>query len=520
MKKIVYNDLQQNLIEFPVKSDVISIGRKPDNDIVLTDIFVSRNHCEIYYDNDDYYILDKKSKFGVIVNGKKVDKAKLTSGDEIKLGNTILYFLDEKDSLSKKKRNDKMASFDPLNELEIMVSSYDEEDDRFSDIREILGKIKVKEIEIGRRLKNYELMYKVGTMINSIFNMDVLLKIIMSLALDVVNGDFGFIFIIDQDGSYKYVTKNINSPDELVLKDHIKRLEKEKKTFILKDGDIKKLNLKNVNSLIVNPLLSKNQDLLGAIYIGKNELSNAFNSETIEFLEIFSSYVGISIDNSLLFQKIKKEEDIKNNLKRYLSDQVVETISEETTLQLGGKEEDISVMFIDIRSFTPLSSNLEAQQVVEILNSFFTFVSEYIFKYNGTLDKFIGDCVMVIFGAPIQSSKHADEAVQCALDIKKAYLKEFKKSIKKRFKIDMDIGIGINSGIAIVGNIGTPKRMDFTAISDTVNVAERIESVSKNSQVLISPWTKEKLKGKYKIEEVGEKQLKGKAKPIMVYEVK
>ena len=272
--------------------------------------------------------------------------------------------------------------------------------------------------------------------------------------------------------------------------------------------------------LIINPLLSKNQELLGGIYIGKNELTDAFDEETIEFLEIFSSYVGISIDNSLLFEKIKKEEDIKNNLKRYLSDQVVETISGDTTLQLGGKEEDVSIMFIDIRSFTPLSSNLEAKEIVEILNSFFTFVSEFIFKHNGTLDKFIGDCVMVIFGAPIIFDNHADEAVQCGLEIKKNYLKEFKKTIKKKFNIDMDIGIGINSGSAIVGNIGTEKRMDFTAISDTVNVAERIESVSKHAQVLISPWTKKKLKNKYKIEQIGEKQLKGKAKPIMVYEVK
>ncbi len=206
--------------------------------------------------------------------------------------------------------------------------------------------------------------------------------------------------------------------------------------------------------------------------------------------------------------------------RKYVAPQVVDEISKNQNyqLKLGGEKRHIAVLFVDIRGFTPLSEALEPEQVVEILNEYLSLVTDAIFKNGGTLDKFIGDAAMAIFNAPFDSEDYIYKAVCAAKDIA-AGSDRITSKFMERFEKKVSYGIGVNCGYAVVGNIGSEFRMDYTAIGDTVNTAARLEANAKAGQILISEFVYDNLRERIEVTEIGEIPLKGKSKGVMVYEV-
>ncbi|MFC5451702.1 CHASE2 domain-containing protein [Paenibacillus aestuarii] len=205
---------------------------------------------------------------------------------------------------------------------------------------------------------------------------------------------------------------------------------------------------------------------------------------------------------------------------RFVSKSVVdELLQSGEEVKLGGSRKDITLIFVDIRGFTPMSERLEPEQVIQVLNEYLDVCTKAIFKFSGTLDKFIGDGVMAMFGAPIAYDDHPEMAVRAAIEMKsQANLLEQK--LIEKYGIGVKFGLGINSGPAVVGNIGSEAlRLDYTAIGDTVNLAARLESNAKPGQILISEHTYARVKDLFAIEPVGEIKVKGKELPVMVYEV-
>lgn len=211
---------------------------------------------------------------------------------------------------------------------------------------------------------------------------------------------------------------------------------------------------------------------------------------------------------------------IMHAFQKYVAPQVVEEISKkhDYQLKLGGEKRHIAVLFVDIRGFTPLSEALKPEEVVEILNEYLSLVTKAIFKNGGTLDKFIGDAAMAVFNAPFDSEDYVYKAVCAAKDIA-AGSQSIAEKFMERFGKTVSYGIGVNCGDAVVGNIGSDFRMDYTAIGDTVNTAARLEANAKAGQILISEFVYERLKGRIQVREIGEIPLKGKSQGIMVYAV-
>lgn len=211
---------------------------------------------------------------------------------------------------------------------------------------------------------------------------------------------------------------------------------------------------------------------------------------------------------------------IMHAFRKYVAPQVVDEISknQDYQLKLGGEKRHIAVLFVDIRGFTPLSEALEPEQVVEILNEYLSLVTDAIFKNGGTLDKFIGDAAMAVFNAPFDTEDYIYKAVCAARDIA-AGSDRIASKFMERFGKKVSYGIGVNCGYAIVGNIGSEFRMDYTAIGDTVNTAARLEANAKAGQILISEFVYDNLRERIEVTEIGEIPLKGKSKGVMVYEV-
>lgn len=205
---------------------------------------------------------------------------------------------------------------------------------------------------------------------------------------------------------------------------------------------------------------------------------------------------------------------------KYVAPQVVEKIIKdgEAALNLGGTRREITALFVDIRGFTPMSEKVEPEEVVGILNEYLNLTAVSIFENEGTLDKFMGDATMAIFNAPVEIEDHAFKAVKTAWAMKEGSV-ALQRSLEDKYGHSVQFGIGINTGYAVVGNIGAKFRMDYTAIGDTVNTAARLESNAKYGQILISSSTYEMVKDRILSTCLGEISVKGKEKGIIVYQV-
>ena len=209
---------------------------------------------------------------------------------------------------------------------------------------------------------------------------------------------------------------------------------------------------------------------------------------------------------------------VTSMFKKYVAPQIVDEIikKDKNELHLGGAKREIACMFVDIRGFTPMSEALSPEQVVEILNECLALTSNAIFHHGGTLDKFIGDATMALFNAPLDQQDYCYQAVLSAWDIVNG-CKAMEPELTKRFGRSIQVGIGLHKGFAVVGNIGTESRMDYTAIGDTVNTASRLEHNAAAGQVLLSQAFYEEVKEKIEACPLGEISLKGKSQTVYAY---
>jgi adenylate cyclase len=218
-------------------------------------------------------------------------------------------------------------------------------------------------------------------------------------------------------------------------------------------------------------------------------------------------------------QGLQERERLKLNFARYVSQYVMEKILKaEHVAKLEGERRKITVLFSDIRQFTQLAERLPAEQVVSLLNEYFESMLDVIFYHQGTLDKFLGDGIMVEFGAPIDDQIQEKHAVMTAIGMQKE-LKKLLKKWEKEGKPQIEVGVGVHTGLAVVGNIGSEKRIEYTAIGDTVNVAARLEQATKllKKPILISETTYEAVKDEFKAISLGPMILSGRKEAITVY---
>ncbi len=233
---------------------------------------------------------------------------------------------------------------------------------------------------------------------------------------------------------------------------------------------------------------------------------------------VLISYTGLTLYRFMGEEGEKKE--IKGVFQRYVSSQIVdELLKDPDKVRLGGERKHLTVLFSDIRGFTSMSEKLAPENVVHILNEYLTEMIDVVFKYGGTLDKFMGDAVMAVWGAPLKQQNHAELAVKAAVEMRRR-LKKMQEKWLQEGKNVIDIGIGINTGDVIVGNMGSDQFADYTVIGDDVNLAARLEESARAGQILISESTFREAGAGFEISKMPPLNVKGKEKPVVIYEVK
>ena len=277
-------------------------------------------------------------------------------------------------------------------------------------------------------------------------------------------------------------------------------------------------------------LFEKDHAILELIQM--TEIENNIQSEqNIPFLTVSQdSVINISVSprvgndltitgTVIAIEDITQQNKIKNTFKRYVSKQIVEKLLDSKDgLNLGGELRNVTILFTDIRGFTSMSENMVPEEVVSTLNDYFTEMIDIVFKYNGTLDKIVGDELMIVFGAPISGADDTKRALDTAIEMMER-LDSFNKKRKTKKLLPIEIGVGINHGPVISGNIGSREMMDYTVIGDTVNLAARLCSHAPPGDIIVSPSVHRKTSKLYKYQKLESIEVKGKKKKIQIQKV-
>jgi len=473
---------------FKIARPTSTMGRSNTCEIVITDPLVSRQHCQVILGMGGISLRDLASTNGTFLNGTRVTESPLRNQDVISIGGTRLRFALEvtKDEDSKTPKIDELAH------------------------------------------KKLLTLYEVGNIVNSVLELKTLLSIIMAMAIKVMQANRGFLLLREKGGELKPVATHALTPAEAqapysqtivdtVLRERVPVLVLDA-THDVRFSNRDSLKALPLSSVICVPIWER-ENIVGVIYVDKAEGTSTFNEEDMYFLSAFANQAAVAIANAKLFDDVRREERLRTSLQRYLSPNIVDEMVQKTgDLPLGGEKRKVSVLFCDIRGFTTLTEKEPVETIVGLLNEYFSAMSDVIFANKGTLDKFIGDAIMAIYGAPIELKDGAYQSVKTALEMREKLVK-LNEKWKAEKKPQIQVGYGINTGEAIVGNIGSERRMEYTAIGDMVNTASRVEGETEGGQIFITEETFQELGNKVKVNKLKQVSLKGKSAKVQIYEV-
>jgi adenylate cyclase len=533
---VITNDGRRSNLQ--ISKEKITIGRSKDNNLILSDKTVSRYHAEILETKEGYILKDLGSENGTKVNRKSIQSILLKHKDEIKIGSSSLVFLTKKDSLvlttdgdyekESKQVIKSLSETGVIDSQELLVSTQDMKTPREA---AILPASQETQAELERRNKVLWLLFEISRQLNSITDFRELLKKIMDLVFRVIDADYGFLILTGDEGDsdldplvVKYKDDQEKDKGKLkVSRTIIDKVIHDKEAILTSNAmadsrfdGAKSVFIQKLRSVICAPLWRKDK-VIGVIQLDSVRFDNQFTKDDLELLKATGSQMAMILEQASLNEKIREEEMRRSRLERFLAPQVVEMIVKGSQEVMEPKELTATMVFTDIAAFTQLAEQIPPQETNMILNQYFSIMTDIIFSYDGTLDKYIGDGLMAIFGAPMEREDDAERAILAAKQMKERLPRMIAEQGNHRKKLD--IRIGINTGRVVAGSIGSPRRMDYTVIGDPVNIASRLESIAKSNQILIGEDTYRAVKGKFKIRKVGPKKVKGKSAEIIVYEV-
>jgi adenylate cyclase len=499
-----------------LKNDM-AVGRTEGNDLVLNHPSVSRKHARFELRNGNWWIIDLKSTNGVKINGNLVTEAQVNAGDRILVGSVQvdLKLLPSVDFSGE-------SMFDnPSGTVIRRISDFN------SEFGLDMAEAPSAAIEPGKaepavtREKIFQVLVQVAKALLQTEDLNSMLSTVMEMIFKYLPVERGLIILFDEEGNpvpkLTRFAEGAAAQDIPISRTILKMVAEQQIALMtsnaLEDARLlggKSIAMHGIRSAMCVPLWNK-QHVIGAVQVDSPIHIGRFEEEDLDLLTALANFAAVAIERAQLGEKIEQERKIRAKMERYHSPAVIDEIVKgaASTDEMEIRSSEISILFADISGFTTVSETKNPEEVAEFLSHFFSCAVESIFAYGGTLDKFIGDAVMAFFGAPIPQEDHADRAILAGLMLQRL-VKDWNDERVASGATSVKIRVGINSGLAVVGNVGTEKRVDYTAIGSSVNIASRLESgVAKPGQVVISQNTLDRTVGSFNIEALGEFALKG-----------
>ncbi|PYS99302.1 MAG: hypothetical protein DMF63_11805 [Acidobacteria bacterium] len=552
------------------KGKVYSIGRAKENDIVLNDRRASRKHAQIAGDEQGFRIVDGYYENGtlvrsvnhVFVNGAPTLEKNLASGDIIVIGESRIAYVEDfpstisipplphlPDTIPTDERqaptviaDQKVLDYDdkPLGHTQVQISA-----------KEIIGRQSHLSMEtaiatpeeikdLRRKAEILELLYEMSKTLGTVFDLKEIFESATDLIFRGTPADRVVALIADETKDGKILPNNLVA---VAIKTRDAKIEKltenltvsrtitakvmrEKVALLSQDAKADaefsgadSIVSQGVRSTICAPLITES-NVHGVVYADRLDPFAAFSPDHLRLISAVAAQTAVTVETIKAHRRLAREEVARANYSRFMPEYVVQQLLlNPNSFRLGGVNQTITVLFADIRGFTALSEREKPEKVVGLLNRYFSAMTEIIFEHGGTLDKYIGDGLMALFGAPSTSPADAMNAVKAAVSMQKRLI-TLNDELQDEGFAKVSMGIGLHTGEATIGYIGSDRRSEYTAIGDTVNLASRLESNSKGGEILISEATAAASGNLIPVNPREPLTVKNRVQPVNVFEVK
>jgi adenylate cyclase len=562
-----------------LEGETTTIGRGPGNTIILKDLASSSKHAQILKDAAGWVLEDRGSLNGTFVNDLQAEKnvkIRLAPGDRILIGSTELAFEDTpviEDTVPLPKKQPAPSAnyaqsflqsivgdeaetehaahashpmlhsvvIDDRNEPEMAGSQFAflkvDGGSMEEDVRTMLYATQMKPPvgsgsaflprKPGETLAEIKLrlIQRVGEKLVRIFDPKQLMEEIMSMVIEQTGADRGVLCLLDEQNVPVPIAQRGMDDEETVRisRTVLHRVLDERTGVLINEsgagsGNIyRSLAEMRVHSTLCVPLWTGDK-IIGLLSLDSLRQDRTFTQQDLEVLLAIAHQAAMGIERGRMSQMVESERQMRSYLSKYLDNRIVERITHRTdgVDPLAPAERVVTVLFSDIVSFTKMSEGLDPAEVGQFIRDYLTPMTEIIFAHGGTIDKYIGDAVMALFGAPVPTDNSATDAIRAALE-----MRERVREIQAPGKMSgtLRVRFGINTGLVVVGNFGSTRRTEYTAIGDAVNVASRLQTFARPNEICIDEETNAKTGGAFLVEEIGTVDVKNRAQPIAVFKV-
>ena len=517
-----------------------TIGRAADNCVALDDPRASRYHAHIKFDAGAYVLVDgvfagaelKRSPNRVLVNGRAQDEHRLRDGDQITIGTSRLIFAEtEQETAPLKYEEGRLGR----TQLTVSVNEV---------IREALHTsalpgLAKEELEVLRRKADVlALLYELSKTLGSVFDLNTIFSKATEIIFRVTPADRVVALLRDGNasGSDSAATlrpvaarlrhEKLGQAGQMNISRTItNKVISERVALLTQDAAadeqfarVESIVSQGVRSTICAPLVTES-GVHGALYADRLDPFAHFTRDDLELITAIAAQTSVAVETVRAHERLAREEVARANYCRFMPDYVVRQLLEHPeSFQLGGTNQVVTVLFADVRGFTRMAEQSAPERVVHLLNRYFSAMTEIIFAHGGTLDKYMGDGLMALFGAPTATPEDATNALSAAVAMQRQ-LRQINAYLRSANLREIDIGIGLHTGVATVGYIGSERRTEYTAIGDTVNLAARLEQNAKAGEILLSDATAQAARRIFPFKQREPLTVKNRVQPVPIYEV-
>ena len=503
-----------------------TIGRAPDNAVVIDDPRASRYHAHIKSaDEGSYTIVDgalingqlRRSANKVFINGEPRYEHQLKNGDRVTIGASTLRFEQTVEERTSEVRYDDK----PLGHTQLLISANDVMTTVLhSTSGEVTtataGRDKVLEA-LQRKANILSALYEMSKTLGSVFDLDAIFAKATDIIFRSTPADRVVALLAEGNGTGDLEDVKLNPiamrARDQKLDDHARKLSigrtitrkvmRDRVALLSQDAasdeefaGVDSIVSQGVRSTICAPLVAESR-VHGALYADRLDPFAAFKPDDLELISAVAAQTAIAVENARAHERLAREEVARANYSRFLPEYVVkQMLDNPESFKLGGVNQTITVLFADIRGFTRLSEHAPPEKIVGLLNRYFSAMTDIIFAHGGTLDKYLGDGLMALFGAPTTTPEDASNALNAAVAMQRRII-GINQELRAEGLAEIGVGIGMHTGEVTVGYIGSERRSEYTAIGDAVNTAARLESNAKGGEILISEVTSKAAGNRY-----------------------
>ena len=507
------------------------VGRGLTSDIAIYDPTISRRHAELTAGADGVQVKDLDSSNGTCINGVRVGGGRLRLDDSVTFGKVSFRLTGGGPAVPVLQRPAIAAEAGPaagqivrqlvVSGLPAGITSRDGPGS---------GQLRVGATTAeARQAVKLQMLLEVSQKLSAELDLDRLLRAVVDTTFEIMSVDRVTIVLRDEasGGLVPTISRSrLGDTQPLQVPRSIADKVVQERVAVVsqnapEDTRFKgqSILLQSVRSAMCSPLMASGDVLLGLLYVDNLTTTNTFTDEDLQFLVAFSGLAAIGIKNSRYADQIRREATVRSNFERYFAPNVAADIAQQDgAIRQGGERRATTVLFSDIRGFTAIAESMGPDAIAQLLSEYFTEMVEVIFEHGGTLDKFIGDAIMALWGSPIAHADDPDRAVRAAIAMQRAIARLNERWVGQG-RPEIGVGMGINHGDVFAGNIGSHRRLEYTVIGDAVNIAARLCAEAGPGEILVSEQFLGVVRDQVSCEFLQEMALKGKAQLVQVYRV-